>query len=77
MARVRTGINADETAAVVDQHTGKVKAHFRGLGAKHDAESFLRRCQRTANPKDKVDFLSSATVITGETAAKAIKYGRT
>lgn len=62
-----------DVAVVVDKHTGRVRYQCQGLGAEADARSFLRQC-RAGN--DKVDFLSSATVITGEEATKAIAKGR-
>lgn len=71
-----TSINPDEIAAVIDKHTGRVKANFQGIGAIKDAKSFLRTCQNPGVSGARVDFLSSATVITGEEARKAIKKGR-
>jgi hypothetical protein len=70
------GLNVDAVAVVVDNHTGKVRAQFKGLGAEADAKSFLRQCQRPQRGGTKVDFLSSAAVITGDKAEKAIKQGR-
>lgn len=69
-------LDVDATAVVIDKHTGRVKAHFVGFGAEADAKSFLRQCRGAANPKNKVDFLSSAEVITGDKAKKAIVDGR-
>jgi len=77
MSRVKSGINVDEVAAVVDKHTGRVKARFQGLGAISDAGSFLRQCRTPSPGNSKVDFLNSATVITGKEAEKAIRNGRT
>ncbi len=65
------GLNVDEAAAVIDKHTGRVRAQFIGFGAEADAASHLRTCLA-----GKVDHLNSATVITGEEARKAIKKGR-
>lgn len=65
----------DAVAAVIDKHTGKVKARFEGFGAEADARSFLRQCNQPSRG-EKVDFLSSATVVTGEEAKKALKAGR-
>lgn len=65
-----------EVAAVIDKHTGRVRARFQGLGAVADARSFLRSTQSPAPGGAKVDHLSSATVITGEKAKKAIRDGR-
>lgn len=72
----KSGINVDDIAAVIDKHTGRVKVQFQGLGATADARSFLRQCQNPGSG-EKVDFLSSASVITGEEARKAIRKGRT
>jgi len=69
-------LDVDAVAAVVDNHTGKVKAQFEGFGAEKDAKHFLRSCRAPGGGGTKVDFLSSATVITGEAARKAIKQGR-
>lgn len=69
------GLNVDEAAAVIDKHTGRVRAQFMGLGAEADARSHLRHCQAGVGGA-KVDHLSSAVVITGEKARKAIKTGR-
>ena len=66
------GLNVDEAAAVIDKHTGRVRAQFIGFGAESDANSHLRQCQAGG-----VDHLSSATVITGDEARKAITKGRT
>jgi len=70
------GLNVDEVAAVIDKHTGRVRAQFQGFGAESDANSHLRHCQNPGLGGAKVDHLSSATVITGEAARKAIKNGR-
>jgi len=64
-------MNVDEVAAVIDQHTGKVRARFQGFGAKEDAASFARHCKQGG-----VDFLNTTSIITGEAAKKAIKNGR-
>lgn len=66
----------DEVAAVIDKHTGRVRAQFQGLGAAADARSHLRFCQGGGTSGVKVDHLSSACVITGEKAKKAIRDGR-
>lgn len=63
--------NVDEVAVVIDNHTGKVQARFEGFGAAADAKSFLRQCQ-----SGRVDHLSSATVVTGDKAKKALRDGR-
>lgn len=63
-------------AAVIDKHTGRVRATFRGLGAESDARSHLRTCQMGGTSGVKVDHLSSACVVTGKEAEKAIKDGR-
>lgn len=65
-----------EVAVVIDKHTGRVRARFQGLGAIADAKSHLRTCQQGVSGGAKVDHLSSACVITGEKAKKAIKNGR-
>ena len=70
------GLNVDEAAAVIDKHTGRVRAQFVGFGAEADARSHLRTCQSGGVGGVKVDHLSSATVITGDEARKAIKKGR-
>ena len=70
------GLNVDEAAAVIDKHTGRVRAQFLGFGAEADARSHLRTCQNPSRGGVKVDHLSSATVITGDAARKAIKNGR-
>jgi len=70
------GLDLDECAVVVDEHTGRVRAHFQGYGAKKDAESFLRQCRAPQNPKSRVDCLSSAKVVTGSEAEKAMRAGR-
>lgn len=70
------GLNVDEAAVVVDNHTGRVRAQFQGLGAAADARSFLRQCRAPAPGNDKVDFLSSASVVTGDKAKKAIRDGK-
>lgn len=70
------GLNVDEVAAVIDKHTGRVRAQFSGFGAIADAKSHLRQCQRPGPGMARVDHLSSATVITGKEAAKAIAKGR-
>ena len=67
--------DVDACAVVVDEHTGRVRAQFQGIGAEADARSFLRGCKGGAG-KAKVDFLSSSTVITGEKAREAIHKGR-
>jgi len=67
---------ADECAVVIDEHTGRLRAKFQGIGATADANAFLRQCRAPKNPKERVDHLSSAVVITGEKAKKAIKNGR-
>jgi len=69
------GLNVDEAAAVIDKHTGTVQAQFIGFGAEGDARAHLRACQAGAGGA-KVDHLSSATVITGDEARRAIKKGR-
>ena len=69
------GLNVDEAAAVIDKHTGRVRAQFIGFGAEADAKAHLRTCQAGTGGA-KVDHLSSATVITGDEARKAIKNGR-
>ena len=66
----------DEVAVVIDKHTGRVRARFEGYGAKRDAESHLRTCQRGVPGGARVDHLSSACVVTGEEAKKAIRKGR-
>lgn len=66
----------DEVAAVIDKHTGRVHARFEGFGAGADARSFLRATQSPSPGNTKVDHLSSATVIYGDKAKKAIKTGR-
>lgn len=70
------GLNVDEVAVVIDEHTGRLKAKFEGFGAERDARSFLRQCRAPQPGNDKVDFLSSAVVVTGAKAKKAIKTGR-
>jgi len=65
-----------EVAAVIDKHTGRVRARFQGLGAAADARSFLRSTQSPSPGGAKVDHLSSACVITGDKAKKAILHGR-
>ncbi len=70
-------LDVDACAAVIDKHTGKVKARFEGFGAVSDANHFLRSCRKPGMGGTKVDFLSSATVITGKEAKKAIARGRT
>lgn len=70
------GLNVDEAAAVIDTHTGRVCAQFAGFGAEADAKAHLRTCQNPGQGGVKVDHLSSATVITGDAARKAIKNGR-
>lgn len=70
------GLNVDEAAAVIDKHTGRVCAQFIGFGAEADAKSHLRTCQAGVAGGAKVDHLSSATVITGDKARRAIKKGR-
>ena len=69
-------LNADEAAVVIDNHTGRVRAHFLGFGAEKDAASFVRGCQGGRDPKSRVDFLSSVSVVIGEKARKAIKVGK-
>ncbi len=69
-------LDVDACAVVIDQHTGRVKARFEGFGAEKDARSFLRTCQQPGTGCAKVDFLSSATVITGKAAKKAMQQGR-
>jgi len=71
-----TKLDVDAAAAVIDKHTGKVKAQFQGFGAEGDAKHFLRGCIAPGPGHAKVDFLSSATVITGDAARKAIARGR-
>lgn len=66
----------DATAVVIDKHTGRVRYQCTGFGAEADARSFLRTCQQPGQGNDKVDFLSSACVITGDEAKRAIKKGR-
>lgn len=63
---------ADEVAVVVDNHTGRIRAHYVGLGAAGDAASFARQCKA-----GKVDCMSSISVVTGTEAAKILKNGRT
>lgn len=75
--QIMAKIDVDAVAAVIDNHTGKVRARFEGFGAETDAHAFLRSCQGPAGGGVKVDFLSSASVITGEKAKKAIGAGRT
>jgi len=70
------GLNVDEAAAVIDKHTGRVRAQFIGFGAEADARSHLRTCQAGVPGGAKVDHLSSATVITGDKARRAIAKGR-
>lgn len=70
------GLNVDECAAVIDKHTGRVRAQFRGFGAEVDAASHLRQCQSPGPGMSKVEHLSSACVITGKAAEKAIAKGR-
>ncbi len=69
-------LGVDDVAAVIDKHTGKVRGQFRGIGAEADASAFIRDCQKPQPGGAKVDFLSSAAVITGKKAEKAIKAGR-
>ena len=69
-------LDVDAAAAVIDKHTGRVRAQFMGFGAEADARSHLRTCQAGVPGGAKVDHLSSATVITGDEARKAIKNGR-
>lgn len=69
-------LNVDEVAAVIDKHTGRVRAQFKGFGAVSDARHHLRHCQNPGAGGAKVDHLSSATVITGKEAEKAIATGR-
>jgi len=69
-------LDVDAAAVVVDEHTGRVKAQFQGFGAESDANHFLRSCRAPGAGNVKVDFLSSATVITGDAARKAIARGR-
>ena len=66
----------DAVAAVVDNHTGKVRYQVSGFGAEADAKSFLRSCRQPRRGGDKVDFLSSVSIITGDEAKAAIKKGR-
>lgn len=70
------GLNVDEAAVVIDKHTGRVRAQFQGLGAERDAAAHLRHCQSPGPGGAKVDHLSSACVVTGDKARKAIKNGR-
>ena len=70
------GLDVDQVAVVIDEHTGKVRARFQGLGATADAQSFLRQCRSPGVGNVKVDFLSSAKVVTGKEAEKAIRTGR-
>lgn len=70
------GLNVDEVAAVIDEHTGKLRAQFKGFGAKRDADSHLRHCKTGGMGGEKVDHLSSAIVVTGKEAEKAIRDGR-
>lgn len=71
----KSGLNVNEAAVVVDNHTGRVRFQCCGFGAERDATAFLRSCQG-APGANKVDCLSSASVITGEAARRAIKNGR-
>lgn len=66
----------DDVAVVIDEHTGRLRAKFQGIGATVDAHSFLRQCKNPKPGDDKVDFLSSAKVVTGKDATKAIRTGR-
>ena len=75
--KIMAKLDVDACAAVIDEHTGSVKAQFEGFGAEKDARSFLRTCQQPGTGRTKVDFLSSATIITGKEAKKAIARGRT
>lgn len=65
-----------DVAAVIDKHTGRVRATFRGIGAEADAKSHLRTCQAGVPGGAKVEHLSSACVVTGKEAEKAITHGR-
>lgn len=66
----------DAAAVVVDNHTGRVRFQCTGFGAEADARAFLNSCRAPRLGNDKVDFLSSASIITGDAAKKAIKKGR-
>lgn len=66
----------DEVAVVIDKHTGRVRAQFQGLGAEADAKAHLRYCQTGGVSGVKVDHLSSACIVTGDKAKKAITKGR-
>lgn len=70
------GLDVDAAAVVVDNHTGKVVAQFSGFGAEADAKSHMRICQKPGTGKDKVDHMSSCSVVTGDNARKAMKTGR-
>lgn len=74
--QIKSNLKTNEVAAVIDEHTGRVRAQFSGFGAENDAKAFLRGCQRPAPGNKKVDILSSATVVTGQKALDAVKKGR-
>ncbi len=63
--------NFDARAVVVDDHTGRVLAHFQGLGAEEDAHKHASLCKTGG-----VRHMSSVSVVTGDDAAKAEKAGR-
>ncbi|KKM79071.1 hypothetical protein LCGC14_1353580 [marine sediment metagenome] len=67
----RSSLPVDEIAAVIDNHTGRVRMQASGFGAEADMRSAARTCKT-----GKVDHLSSTSVITGKAAAIAIKNGR-
>ena len=63
-------MSADEVAVVVDNHTGRVKAQYQGVGAIEDA-------QHTQKATKHIKSFGDTSIITGEDALKAIKSGRT
>jgi hypothetical protein len=65
------GNHPDEVAVVVDNHSGKVYAHFIGIGAKGDAIETVRECKGK-----KIEGMQQLSVVTGAEATKALKNGR-
>lgn len=59
----------DDVACIVDNHTGRVKAQYVGLGATSNARMDQKKfC--------KVKTFGNTSVLTGEAAQKAIAKGR-
>ena len=63
-------LDFDEVAVVVDD-SGRLRAHFQGLGAGKDAAHHLRVGKGTG-----VKEYQGAVVVTGADAKKAIEKGR-